>query len=70
MILIYANMSIKLKCYVFLFIESTNKWEWLTPIPNFSIELSKSFTLFLFNFLHKFMMLTTFQSNFCTSFDI
>jgi len=33
-----------------LFIENTDEWEWLTPIPIFSIESSKSFSLFLFNF--------------------
>jgi len=37
--------------YMFLFIENTDEWGWLTPIPIFSIESSKSFTLFLVNFL-------------------
>jgi len=52
MIFISASMSIKMNCYIFLFIENTKGWEWLNPIPIFSIESSKSFTLFLFIFLY------------------
>jgi len=51
MIFICVSMSIKMECYMFLFTEDTYEWEGLTPIPIFSIESLKSFTLLLFNLL-------------------
>jgi len=36
---------------MFLFIENTDEWEGLITISIFSIESSKSFTLFLYNLL-------------------
>jgi len=47
MVFICSSISIKIECYIFLFIENT-KWERWIPISIFSI---KSFTLFLFKFL-------------------
>jgi len=38
MIFIWVSMSIKMKCYMFLFIENTNKWEGWTSIPIFLID--------------------------------
>ena len=40
MIFICASMSIKLECYMLLFIENTDKWERLITMLVFSIELS------------------------------
>jgi len=61
---ICISISIKMECYMFLFIETTGQVRRINHIQIFSIESSKSFTLFLFNFLHKFMILTTFQQTF------
>jgi len=51
MIFICASISIKLECYMFLFIENTHEWEGLISIPILSMELFKSFTLFSLKFL-------------------
>jgi len=70
MIFICASMSIKMECYMFLFIENTDEWEWLTPIPIFSIKSLKSFTCFYLISYTIFMIPTTFQTDFGTSFYV
>jgi len=50
-IFVCASMSIKIECYMFLFIKNTNEWEGWISIPIFPIDSSKSLTMFLFNFL-------------------
>ena len=51
MIFIRASMSIKMECYMFLFIENTNEWERWTTISIFPIDSFKHLLCFYLIFL-------------------